>query len=95
MEHGEGCDSCVSNPNLKTNALFADAIVKKYTRSGRCIKTSEILDLLNCVSYRFECFIDPQREEGMFPKQSSKNPKRNCNELNPPKGLERWLLKVA
>ncbi|GBM94979.1 hypothetical protein AVEN_9025-1 [Araneus ventricosus] len=65
MESGEGRDSCVSNPNLKTDTLSADAIVRKYTRSGRCIKTPEILDLLNCVSYRFECLIDPQRGENV------------------------------
>ncbi|GBO45554.1 hypothetical protein AVEN_65044-1 [Araneus ventricosus] len=81
MESGEGRDSCVSNPNLKTDTLSADAIVKKYTTSGRCIKTSEILDLLNCVSYRFECLIDPQRGR-MLCKQSSRNPKRNCCELS-------------
>ncbi|GBL91789.1 hypothetical protein AVEN_71422-1 [Araneus ventricosus] len=57
-------DSCVSNPNLKTDTL-SDAIVRKYTRCGRCIKTPEILDLLNCVSYRFECLIDPQRGENV------------------------------
>ncbi|GBO14087.1 hypothetical protein AVEN_28439-1 [Araneus ventricosus] len=64
MESGGGRDSCVSNPNLKTDTL-SYAIVRKYTRSGRCIKTPEILDLLNCVSYRFECLIDPQRGENV------------------------------
>ncbi|GBL59049.1 hypothetical protein AVEN_180403-1 [Araneus ventricosus] len=65
MENGEGRDSCVSNPDMKTDTLTAHTIVKKYTRSGRCIKTPEILDLLNCVSYRFECLIDPQRGENV------------------------------
>ncbi|GBN50274.1 hypothetical protein AVEN_255564-1 [Araneus ventricosus] len=64
MESGEGHDSCVSNPNLKTDTL-SDAVVRNYTRSGRCIKTPEILDLLNCVSYKFECLIDPQRGENV------------------------------
>ncbi|GBM66213.1 hypothetical protein AVEN_27902-1, partial [Araneus ventricosus] len=64
MESGGGRDSSVSNPNLKTDTS-SDAIVRKYTRSGRCIKTPEILDLLNCVSYRFEYLIDPQRGENV------------------------------
>ncbi|GBO04729.1 hypothetical protein AVEN_179309-1 [Araneus ventricosus] len=35
MGSGDGRDSCVSNPNLKTDTLSADAIVKKNTKSEK------------------------------------------------------------
>ncbi|GFW66617.1 integrase catalytic domain-containing protein [Trichonephila clavipes] len=53
-------------PKVGEMVLIGDDVIKKYTSSGRCVKTPKRLDLFNYQCYRFDTLPEYQTGGGCW-----------------------------